>query len=164
MLISYVQNKKTGWVICAEIPSSIAVQKSVTTSINTSLIGIAILLTTCGIVFLLAGYAIKPIKMFLSAANRISKGDLTVNNINIKSKDELGNLGKAFEGMVTNLQDVINKIKEHSLRVSESSREMIDVCEQQATTTAENVNEIAEGTFQMSSNIDKISSNMNVLD
>lgn len=167
MLISYVQNKKTGWVICAEIPSRIAVQKSVTTSINISLIGVAILIATCGIVFVLAGYATKPIQMFLSVANRISKGDLTVSNINIRSKDEIGNLGKAFEGMVTNLQEVINKIKEHSLRISESSIEMIDVFEQQetiATTTAENVNEIAEGTFQMSSNIDKISSNMNTLD
>ena len=167
MLVSYINNKKTGWVICAEVPSSIAVQKSVKTSINTALIGVAILLTTCGIIFVLAGYATKPIQMLLSAANRISKGDLTIRNINIKSKDEIGNLGKAFEGMVTNLQEVINKIKEHSLRVSESSREMIDVCEQQAsvaTTTAENVNEIAEGTFQMSSNIDKISLNMNALD
>lgn len=167
MLVSYIQNEKTGWVICAEVPRSIAVQKSVSTSINTALIGFTILLTTCGIVFILAGYATKPIQSLLYAANRISKGDLTISNINIKSKDEIGNLGKAFESMVINLQEVIIKIKEHSLRVSESSREMIDVCEQQAnvaTTTAENVNEIAEGTFQMSSNIDKISSNMSILD
>ena len=167
MLVSYIKNEKTGWVICAEVPISIAVQKSVRTSINTALIGFAILLTTCGLTFVIAGYATKPIHVLLSTANRISKGDLTISNINIKSKDEIGNLGKAFEGMVINLQEVINKIKEHSSRVSESSREMIDVCEQQATvstTTAENINEIAEGTFRMSFNIDKISSNMNILD
>ena len=44
MLESYINNKKTGWVICAEVPSSIAVQKSVKTSINTALIGVAIFL------------------------------------------------------------------------------------------------------------------------
>jgi methyl-accepting chemotaxis protein len=167
MLVSYFKNEKTGWVICAEIPSNIAIQKSVMTSINTALIGFTILLTTCGIVFILGGYATKPIQSLLYAADRISKGDLTINSINIKSKDEIGNLGKAFESMAINLQEVIIKIKEHSLRVSESSREMIDVCEQQATVatnTAENINEIAEGTFQMSFNIDKISSNMNILD
>ena len=53
-----------------------------------------ILLITCGIVFVLAGYATKPIQVLLNVANKISEGDLTISNINIKSKDEIGTLGK----------------------------------------------------------------------
>jgi Methyl-accepting chemotaxis protein len=167
MLVSYVQNEKTGWVICAEIPRGTAIEKSVKSSINTALIGAVILLITCGTIFVLAGYAAKPIQTLVHAANKISEGDLTISNINIKSKDEIGALGKAFEKMVTKLQEVINNIKENSVRISEASKEMINVCEQQATVAtsiAENTGEIAEGTLSVSSNIDKINSNMNVLD
>ncbi len=167
MLVSYVRDKKTGWVICAEIPKSITVEKSIHSLINTSLIGIVILFITCGGVFVLVGYATKPLHILLNAANKISNGDLTVNNINIKSNDEIGNLGRAFEKMAVNLREVINNIKEHSERVSSASSEMTDVCEQQskvATNSAENVNEIAEGSMLVSSKIDKINSNMNILD
>lgn len=69
--------------------------------------------------------------------------------------------------MAVNLREVINNIKEHSERVSSASSEMTDVCEQQskvATNSAENVNEIAEGSMLVSSKIDKINSNMNILD
>ena len=62
--------------------------------INTAIIGGTILLITCGIVFVLAGYATKPIQVLLNVANKISEGDLTISNINIKSKDEIGTLGK----------------------------------------------------------------------
>jgi len=166
MLVSYVQDKRTGWVICAEIPESVAIKDSVKVSINTAIIGGIILLITCGIVFVLAGHAIKPIQVLLNAANKISEGDLTISNINIKSKDEIGTLGKSFEKMVVNLREVITNIKEYSAKVSESSKEIIAVCEQQATiatNSAENVSEIAEGTLLVSYKIDKISSNMNIL-
>ncbi|MFL0168633.1 methyl-accepting chemotaxis protein [Candidatus Clostridium helianthi] len=166
MIISYMQDKKTGWLICAEIPKKIAVQQSIKNSINISLIGLLILFITCGITFILSGRATKPIQLLLSAANKISEGDLTINNFNIKSKDELGSLGKSFERMIYNLQEVINNIKGHSVKVSEYSREMIQVCEQQAntaTSTAEDTNMIAEGTFQLSSKIDKISLGMEIL-
>lgn len=167
MLVSYVQDKKTGWVICAEIPISIAVEKSIKTSINTAFVGLAVLIITCGIIFMLGGYAIRPLKSLLTAANKISEGDLTVSSIGVNSKDEIGILGQSFEKMVANLQEVIINIKEHSARVSDASKEMIDICEQEAivsTNTAENINEIAQGTLLVSSNIDKISENMNSLD
>lgn len=163
MLVSCVQDEKTGWLVCAEIPKSIAIQESLKNSIKTSLIVLLILVITCGIIFVLSGRAIKPIQLLLSAANKISEGDLTVNNINIKSKDEIGTLGKSFQRMIYNLQEVINNIKEHSSKVSECSKEMIEVCEQQAnvaTDTAENTNKIAEGTFQLSSKIEKINLSM----
>lgn len=167
MLVSYIQNKKTGWLVCAEIPYSIAVEKSVKDSITNSLVGLAILLITCLVAFLLAGYTTKPILVLLAAANRIAEGDLSIKSINVKSKDEMGILGKAFEKMLINLKELIDQVKEHSSRVTQSSKEMIEVCEQQTkviTNTADNVNRIAEGTLLVGSSIDKTTSNMNDLD
>lgn len=167
MLISYVQNKKTGWLICAEIPYSMVVQESIKNSLTTSLIGLIILFSICIVVFILTGYATKPIEEFLAAANSISEGDLRIKNIHIKSKDEIGALGRAFEKMVVNLQELINNIKEYSSKVSGASREMISICEQQvsvSTGTAVNVARIAEETASVDLSIDEISSNMNSLD
>ncbi|EHI97568.1 methyl-accepting chemotaxis sensory transducer with Cache sensor [Clostridium sp. DL-VIII] len=163
MLISYIQDKKTGWLICAEVPQSIVVHESLDNAIRTSLIGLLILAITCGIVFILAGRAVKPLQLLVCVANKISEGDLTIHNINIKSKDEIGNLGKSFEKMIYNLEEVINSIKGNSSKVSEYSREMIEVCEQQAngaTNTADNTNKIAEGTFELSAKIEKINLSM----
>jgi methyl-accepting chemotaxis protein len=167
MLVSYIQDKRTGWVICAEVPVNIAIKDSVKVSINTAIIGVLILLITSGIVFILAGYAIKPIQILLNSANKISEGDLTISNINIKSKDEIGTLGKSFEKMVVNLREVITSIKEYSAKVSESCEEMINVCDQQSivsTNSAESISEIAESTFLVNSKINKIGSSMSALD
>jgi methyl-accepting chemotaxis protein len=166
-LVSFIQDKKTGWLVCAEIPKSIAIEKSVQASVFTALIGLIILVIVCGIAFLLSGRSIKPIKLLLSAANDVADGNLNIDKLNINSKDELGELSKAFEKMVSNLQEMVTSIKFYSSNVSEASREMIDVCEQQAmasTSTAENSNEIAEGTEHVNLSINKISSNMKNLD
>lgn len=166
-LVSYVQDEKTGWVICAETPTNIAIREGIENLTKTSLICFLILLISCMAIFILAGYAVKPIQLLLAAANKISEGDLTINNLNINSKDEIGNLGISFEIMVTSLQKLMVNIKDYSLKVSESSKEMTDVCSQQssvASGTAENTNKIAERTLLVSSSIDKISLNMNNLD
>ncbi|SFD46465.1 methyl-accepting chemotaxis protein [Clostridium uliginosum] len=167
MLVSYIKNEKTGWLVCAEIPYSIATAESVSDSIKISLIGLVILLLTSLVVFVLSSKAIKPISMLLSAAKRISEGDLNVEIINIKSNDELGALGKAFQQMTLHLQELVKEIKGHSLEVSHSSSDMLATCEQLAdvsTNTAGNISDIADETISMSSTINKINSNMDHLD
>lgn len=166
-LISYIQDDKTGWLICVEIPTSIAIHKSIQNSTKILLASLFILFLAYITGFILTGHIVKPVQLLQSAANRISEGDLTINNMNINSNDEIGGLGKTFEKMITNLLDIIDSIKEYSLKVSESSREMLDVCTQQSEAafgTAGSTNEIADKTLLVSSNIDKINLSMNNLD
>ncbi|AWI07176.1 methyl-accepting chemotaxis protein [Clostridium drakei] len=166
-LVSYIKDDKTGWLICAEISYSIAVQKSIQDSITTSLIGLVILVITCIVIYLLSSKATKPILALVSAANGIAEGDLRIKDISIKSKDELGTLGKAFEKMLTNLKELVDKVKEYALRVSQSSKEMISVCDQQtkvASNTANSVSGITEKTLLVNCSINKISTNMSNLD
>ncbi|MDS0524861.1 methyl-accepting chemotaxis protein [Clostridium sp. SHJSY1] len=166
-LISYIQDEKTGWVICAEISKKVALEKSIQSSIFTSLIGLIILVIVSIILFILAGRSIKPIHLLLSAANTIADGNLNINKLDTYSKDEFSQLGAAFEKMVHNLKDTVNNIKQYSLNVADSSAEMIEVCEQQAmtsTSTAENSNEIALRTEEVNASIHNISSNVINLD
>lgn len=166
MLVSYIKNEKTGWLVCAEIPYRIATHKSVSDAIMISLIGLGILSLTSAAAFILSSKATKPITMLLSAANRISEGDLEVEIINIKSKDELGALRRAFQKMALNLQELVKEIKEHSIEVSHSSTEMFEICEQLTNVSADtagSISNIANETILMSSNINKININMDSL-
>lgn len=167
MLISYIPDKQTGWLICAEIPYSIAIADSIKSSIITSVIGLLILLATCIMLSIFIGFSFKPIKVLLSSANSISEGNLKIKHIEVNSEDEIGALSKSFEKMLKSLQQLISKIKIHSTNVSQASKEMADICKQQtnaSTGTAESVNEIAEGTESVNSNINKINLNMDNLD
>lgn len=116
MIVSYVKDPKTGWLVCAEKPYNIVIEESIKNSIFTSLIGLILLIITSIIVFILVRHGIKPIQELVLAADSISKGDLKIKQVNIKS--------------------------------------------QASTSTAENVNEIAEGTLEVNSSIDRISVNI----
>lgn len=167
MLVSYVRNEKTGWLICSEESYGIAINKSIKDSVFTSLIGLALLLLASVVIFCLIIHLIKPIQELLITSNRISEGDLSVKKVNVKSNDEIGILARGFEKMTNNLYELIEEIKDNSLSVSKASKEMVSICEQQSRSsilTAENVNEIAGGALSVNSSIDKINANINNLD
>ncbi|URZ16617.1 methyl-accepting chemotaxis protein [Clostridium felsineum] len=166
-LISYVKDKKTGWLICSEISKNVAIKSSINSSILTAVIGIVILAITCILVFFILGKGTKPITVLADAANDISEGNLSIKSIDISSKDELGILSKSFEKMVSNLRDMVINIKDYSQRVSDSSNEMVSVSEQQsiaATNTANNTNEVSQGIENVHLSIDNINSNVANLD
>ncbi len=163
MIVSYVKDSKTGWLVCAEKPYNNIIENSIKSSIFTSSIGLVLLIITSIIVFILVRRGVQPIQELVLAADSISKGDLRIKYLNIKTQDEIGILSKNFGRMVKNLQELIDNIKTHSLQVSEASKELAEVCEQQSqasTGTAENINEIAEGTLKVNSSIDRINLNI----
>jgi len=66
-----------------------------------------------GILFLLRKSIVKPIITFRNTANVIGKGDLDT-RVNIKSKDELGDLADAFNQMAKDLKESRDKIQEYN--------------------------------------------------
>lgn len=167
MLVSYVQNEKTGWLICSEEPYNMAIAKSISNSKFMSFVGIAILIFTGVIIFIFVSNLIKPLKKLVEVSSRIAEGDLNIRNISINSNDEIGILSKGFERMTNNLQELVSKIKESANKVSQSSEEIVHISEQQSQVsinTADNVNEIAYSTSILNSSMDNISVSINNLD
>jgi len=92
----------------------------------------AMSLTTIVIVLIVAALIIawyarriaKPIQLLEIAATRIAGGDISLNGFGIKSNDEIGRLGLAFEKMTENLRGLIKKITQATDQVAASSEEL----------------------------------------
>ncbi|MRN52485.1 methyl-accepting chemotaxis protein [Paenibacillus monticola] len=91
----------------------------------------------------------KPIKQLQAAAIKIASNDLTMNEIHIKNKDELGDLANAFNLMSNNLRKLIQEIGFHAEQVAASAEELTAGAEQTSLATehiAHVTEDLAQGT------------------
>ncbi|MCH6266986.1 methyl-accepting chemotaxis protein [Neobacillus citreus] len=90
----------------------------------------------------------RPLVTIANTANRISKGDLTVDEIKVKNKDELGGLAKVFNQMAINLRQLIDQVNLNSIQVASSAEELAASAEQTtqaANQIATSIQEFASG-------------------
>ncbi len=112
----------------------------------------------------------------LHKAEAIAAGDLSSDQIEIRSQDELGELGKAINAMQTNLRKVIQAISENSQNVANASEEFSSVSQQITANSEEtsaqanavsaateevnrNLQTVATATEEMSASISEIAKN-----
>ncbi|MCI4626323.1 MAG: bacteriohemerythrin, partial [Candidatus Magnetoovum sp. WYHC-5] len=98
---------------------------------------------------------IKPLVAGVSAAKRLSEGDLTV-NINIENEDETGQLLGAIKGMIDKFKGVLIELKTISDIVTSISGQLGETSQQLsegATQQAASIEETSSIMAQMSSNI-----------
>ena len=111
---------------------------------------IIVAITVLVVVLLLISFVSKsvttPLGHFSSRLFEISKGegDLT-NRIQLKSSDEVSNMGKNFNGFLDNLQNMINSIKQTSENTMEVKNRIVN-----------DVNEAAIAVEQISTELDEI--------
>lgn len=109
-----------------------------------------------GGVFLLAILAVywfihrmvRPVELLSRQVNQIAQGDLTVEPLFIKSKDEIGTLSRDFANMTASLRQLITEVNETSLQVASSSQELSASAEQTGQASEQTVmitQEMAEG-------------------
>lgn len=80
---------------------------------------------------------------------KVSEGDLTMDELEIKRKDELGDLANGFNIMINNLKDIILNIRHNSEQVAATSEELSASAEQSSAASeqvASSIQEIAEDT------------------
>jgi len=99
-----------------------------------------------------------PVKEMADKANRIAKGDLTI-DLNVKAEGDVGRLVDGFKQMITNLQSVIGEIKNTSTTTASTAEELSSSAEEVNASMEEvssTIQQVAEG----SQNTAKDSENM----
>lgn len=116
---------------------------------------IAILLSFLGAIWIIR-LIIEPINKLSIGANLISKGDLT-QEIKLKSNDELGQLGKAFNKMSNDLRDIIYRIIDSASTLGAASEELLASAQETASSTHQiniSVSNISDGATHQSKSIE----------
>jgi methyl-accepting chemotaxis protein len=118
----------------------------------------------------------KPMKIMESAAKQIAVGDLTVDLIHIKNRDEIGLLANSFNQMIQNLRSLIHQVQESAEQIATSAEELSASAEQTSAATEHIANSIekvsggvteqvqsleatSQGIQEMSSSVQQISEN-----
>lgn len=99
-------------------------------------------------------------QQLVAAAHQIANGQITRDDVQSTSSDEMGQMALAFSQMKTNLRGLIEKVVNVAEQVSTSSEELTASASQSATASnqvAEAVSHIAEGAEQQMGAIDATS-------
>lgn len=89
-----------------------------------------------------------PIITLTQSAKELSQGNLAIQDVQVKNRDEIGELALSFNEMKHNLRDLINKINTSSEQVAASSEELFASSEQSSQATnqaAASMEEVAGG-------------------
>jgi methyl-accepting chemotaxis protein len=97
-----------------------------------------------------------PVRELVRIVNKTASGDLT-EDIVVRSTDEIGNLTKAFAGMVKNLRAVIGEATSSAHTVAASSEELAAAAEQSASA----VHQISSTMGQMSAGVEEQTASIN---
>ncbi|PWK05051.1 methyl-accepting chemotaxis protein [Tumebacillus permanentifrigoris] len=92
-----------------------------------------------------AEYNVRPLRQITAITKRVADGDLTVDSLPSRRKDEFGILGNSVNEMVLNLRGLLSKVNETAEQVASSSQEL--------SATTDNT---AEATEQITSNIQQV--------
>lgn len=78
-----------------------------------------------------------PLKEMVSAAQTIAAGDLSLQDLKVMSKDEIGQLAEANNTMKRNLQILIQRIQQNAEQLSAAAEELSASTEEVTATTAD---------------------------
>ncbi|PAB58053.1 methyl-accepting chemotaxis protein [Anaeromicrobium sediminis] len=125
-------------------------------------LGLLILTSILGVILLKK--VTKPIETIAKVANKVANYDLTVENINIKSKDEIGQLAEAFNRMVENLRQLINHITSTSENLGAFSQQVAASTQQSnsmADQVAQTMDQLAKNAIEEATSIEQATKTIN---
>ncbi len=143
------------WKVVVSIPENeiLAASKALFVKIVvTGFVGIAIMILP---LFLLARAIARPVTEAVGVVERLSNGDLTL-DIEVRSRDETGQLLSALKNMVQRLRSVMTDVQSASGQVASGSQEMSSTSEQMsqgATEQASSIEEVTSSMEQMAASI-----------
>jgi methyl-accepting chemotaxis protein len=127
------------------------------------LLGVAILLGGLSAFFITRAIT-RPLNESVQVANRLAAGDLSV-SIEVDSRDEIGQLKNALQGMVAKLAQIIGEVRGSANALSSASEEVSSTAQsmsQAASEQAASVEQTSASVEQMSASIEQNTENARV--
>jgi len=139
---------------------SCTTDNSLSTKISVALsISAALLCLLLG--FAVASLISNSIKKVLANVERVSAGDLSIEDVIIKGNDEAGQLAISFNMMKNNLHGLVTQVSQSSEQVVASSEELTAIAEQNtqaSTQIAASIELVAQGTEKQAGAVNETSS------
>ncbi|MEK4746002.1 methyl-accepting chemotaxis protein [Niallia sp. FSL W8-0177] len=135
-----VQDSRTEAAEDAIASGSVATKTLIISMIIALLIGTALII-------IISSRITRNLKKVVEVSDTIAQGDLTVEEVNYKGKDEIGQLAQSMNKMSNNLRMVIQKISEVSITVNKQSENL-----------SQSTNEVTAGSQQVATTMQELSS------
>lgn len=128
------------------------------------LLGLLPMSIACVITILIIRRKTKPLSILIDHAKKVADGDLTIDNITIKNRDEIGELANAFNVMAANLRDLLDRVSSNTNMLAASAEQLLASADQSNDASkqiANTMNEVAEGIDHQVQNLDQASQTVN---
>ncbi|HEY0729182.1 MAG TPA: ATP-binding protein [Pyrinomonadaceae bacterium] len=122
----------TPWSVLIEFSEDVIQRPASSFLKRTSMIGLFIFLLGVGVAFVLSRNITKPLNELTETATAISQGDDS-RVVQVRQKDELGQLASAFNAMVVKVRDsqqeLERKVQQRTLQLEEANRQLESLSE-----------------------------------
>lgn len=118
------------------------------------------------IAYVLAQKLTSPILTVVHAADRLADGDLTIDNLDVTTDDEAGDMAQSFNKMLDSLRHLIHEVYASAESVAHMSRELNAASEQSAAAAqnaAQAVQQLASGATEQAHEADYVKTTMEQL-
>ncbi|WEG19204.1 methyl-accepting chemotaxis protein (plasmid) [Alkalihalophilus pseudofirmus] len=150
-------NGTTGWKVAGTMFEEEVDQAAHPIFLTTiAVIAISVLLGAVAVYFIIRSI-ISPIRMLIDTAETVSRGDLT-QEITVHSKDEIGQLGTAFNNMQSSLKELIHEVDSRTDLVAASAEQLTASSEETSAATsqvASSIQLVASSAENQTNGIDK---------
>lgn len=120
------------------------------------------LILTFIVMLIITRMIVKPIQETLKMAENIAEGNLSVRELEIKTEDEVGTLGKSLNRMRKNLRETIGKVKESAGEVASASDDIFNLTNSSSSGAEKQTSQITQvvtAVGEMSSTVLEVAKN-----
>jgi methyl-accepting chemotaxis protein len=140
-IVGYIKDYSQKYILQA-VNDSEAIKIQISSDFKKTLIWsivlfIIILAISIGSIIVLLFNVIKPINELRNKANEIAKNNLSIDKVEVKTKDELFDLAFAFNNMVDNFKKIIYKLSEATNNIKTTSLELTNTSNQNSAVAQE---------------------------
>ncbi|MDD7794323.1 methyl-accepting chemotaxis protein [Clostridium sp. 'White wine YQ'] len=156
-LIYYTSNDKSGWKLVGMLDTSEVYAKVFSTIKITGGLFLLFIIAALWVGVRISKSLTSPINQLKEAMKKGEAGDLTVIT-NIKSSDELGELGGRFANMIDSVKNLVLSVKtsaDNVLKVSETLTKRADEVSTSSEEIARVMDDIASGVQEQATEVDK---------